>query len=350
MHARTAKKWNLSAANSGFTIVELFVAITIIAVLVSLLIPGIQIAREAARRAQCQNNLKQIGVALQTFHDVGTRFPCGGWGNEWVGVPERDATESQPGGWIYSLLPYLEHEALHNLGFGSIGSVADSLYSERLATPVCVFVCPSRRSCSAWPIPDQHLHVLNAKPFGKPKLVARSDYAISGGASNIFSFRGPANFAEGDDGTFWRNAPAPVRFNGISHLRTGASLRSITDGTSKTYLIGEKYVDPDSYMTGTSLGDNESMYAGYCVDLHRFAGGIENTKHSLSPYAPPLADVAIPDGGIPSIARFGSAHSNGFHMALCDGSIQFSSYELDPDVHLRLGHRSDAGAPLVSLR
>ena len=181
-------------------------------------------------------------------------------------------------------------------------------------------------------------------------LVARSDYAINGGASNIFSFSGPASIAEGDSNEFWENSPAPVGFSGISHLRIGASLRSISDGASKTYLVGEKYVNSESYTTGASLGDNESMYAGYCTDLHRFTGGIENTKHSLSPYAAPLYDSSVSDNGIPAIARFGSAHSAGFNMVFCDGSIHHVLYDLEPDVHLRAGHRSDAGGSLVSLR
>jgi type II secretory pathway pseudopilin PulG len=333
----------------GFTIVELLVLTVILSILMCLLLPAVQSTRESARRVQCQNNLKQISAALFAFHDAKTSFPFGGWGHEWVGVPERGAKEKQPGGWIYVLLPNLGLEQLHNLGFGSQGSVGDEFYSQRLETPISLFVCPSRRPCATWPIAPQHVHVLNPKPFGKPRSTARSDYAISSGASNLYSFSGPPSIAQGDDGQFWRNSPAPVKFSGISHLRIGATLKSITDGTSKTYLVGEKYIDSNSYMTGTSLGDNESLYSGYCTDLHRFAGGIENAKHSLSPYAAPIHDRNIAENGIPAIARFGSAHLAGFNMVNCDGSIHFSSYDVDPEIHLRAGHRSDAGAPLASL-
>jgi prepilin-type processing-associated H-X9-DG protein len=176
--------------------------------------------------------------------------------------------------------------------------------------------------------------------------VARADYAINAGTSHVFSFGGPADLKQGDDALFWKNAPNPENFSGISHLRMAASLKAIVDGNSKTYLVGEKHLHTESYSTGLSLGDNESMYAGYCTDLHRFAGAVENMKLSLPPFAAPLSDNINPASGVPGYARFGSAHPNGVNMAYCDGSVHFTSYEIDPEVHFRAGHRSDDGNPL----
>jgi hypothetical protein len=179
-------------------------------------------------------------------------------------------------------------------------------------------------------------------------MVARADYAINAGTSHIFSFFGPANVMQGDDPEYWKKeAPYPDGFSGISHLRAAVAMSSIFDGASKTYLLGEKYLEPANYMTGYSPGDNESLYAGYCTDLHRFAGVIENLKLSRAPFVPPLNDQAIPDSNISGSVRFGSAHPSGFQMGYCDGSVHLIVFDIDPEVHFRSGHRSDHGAPIA---
>jgi prepilin-type N-terminal cleavage/methylation domain-containing protein len=335
--------------SSGFTLVELLVVIAILGTLFGLLAPAIQHAREAGRRTQCQNNLRQLALGLLSYHDVFKSFPYGGWGHEWVGMPDYRHGWRQPGGWAFSLLPFMEESTLQNLGAGSVGAIADELYSQRLQTPLAVFNCVSRRPCAAWPIADKYAYIRTPKPFGRPNIVARSDYAINGGSSHVYGFDGPRDLAEGNDPLYWATAPVPARFSGISHLRTAIALRSITDGTSKTYLMGEKYIDHGSYSNGESVGDSESLYAGYCTDLHRFAGAVENVRHSLIPLAAPLSDHDKQASGISATSRFGSAHPAGFSMVYCDGSVDFLSFEIDPEVHLRSGHTRDADNPLSSL-
>src|SRR5688500_4486520 len=112
-------------AHAGFSLVELMVAIAIIGALLGFLLPAFQAARESARRTQCQNNLKQIGLAVLNYHDQHNTFPHGGWGHEWVGVPERGIGMSQPGGWIYSTLPNLGYLTLRDAGSGQTGSARD---------------------------------------------------------------------------------------------------------------------------------------------------------------------------------------------------------------------------------
>jgi hypothetical protein len=180
-------------------------------------------------------------------------------------------------------------------------------------------------------------------------VVARGDYAINGGASDVYSFSGPDDLRQGDDIQFWTGASVPTRFSGVSHLQTAAALKSILDGASKTYLVGEKYVDSGSYTNGESIGDNESLYAGYCTDLHRFTGAVESVKYSLPPFAEPVSDFAVSSDGISAAARFGSAHPGGFNMANCDGATLFLSFEIDPEIHLRSGHCRDEGRVLASL-
>jgi prepilin-type processing-associated H-X9-DG protein len=95
-----------------------------------------------------------------------------------------------------------------------------------------------------------------------------------------------------------------------------------------------------------SPGDNESLYAGYCTDLHRFAGVLERIKVGLEPFAAPLNDYATADNATPGSVRFGSAHAAGCNMAYCDGSVRFINYDIEGVVHFRSGHRSDEGNSL----
>jgi type II secretory pathway pseudopilin PulG len=329
--------------------VELLVVIAVIGILVALLMPAIQSARESARRVHCQNNVKQIGAALFSYHDAFKTFPHGGWGHGWVGAPERGAGRRQPGGWIYALLPFAEEQDLHDLGFALSGADADRAYSLRLQSSICLLVCSSRRPCTTWPVSNKYPYARTPKPYGTVADVARSDYAINGGSSVLITHAGPMDFNLGDDESYWRTASSNRKYTGVSHLRTAASLRQITDGASKTYLVGEKYIESAHYDTGESAGDNESQYAGYCSDLHRFAGALERLTVSQSPLAPPISDSAASSSGVSPPFRFGSAHVDGLNMQTCDGAVHYVDFDIEPDVHLRFGHRNDGGAAIDAL-
>ena len=111
----------------------------------SLLLPAIQAAREAARRTQCKNNLKQIGLAAQNHLNTQKFFPTGGWGYHWVGDPDHGYGMSQPGGWGFTLLPYIEEKTIYNMGRGLTAAAKMTALGQMMATPAPFFCCPSRR-------------------------------------------------------------------------------------------------------------------------------------------------------------------------------------------------------------
>jgi len=309
----------------GFTLVELLVVIAIIGILVALLLPAVQAARESARRTQCINHLRQMGLGSLNHHDVHGHFPSGGWGFLWVGDPDRGFGESQPGGWIYNILPFIEQGTLHDLGSG----VEDKtqINSNRIGTALQTLNCPSRRPAVAYPATARFSHL--RKPIGTASTlnVARSDYAANGG-ENIFPYgAGPSNYA--GEATFsW---PDQRTATGIMYGRSEVGTHHISDGMSNTYLIAEKYLMPDNYTNGADPGDNENMYMGFNEDIVRWTGD------GISFRLPPLPDTP----GVLGRNGFGSAHAAIMNAAYCDGSVHGISYSIDEEVHRRLGNRKD---------
>lgn len=320
----------------AFTLVELLVVLAIIGVLIALLLPAVSAAREAARRGACTNHLKQISLATLLHHDTHGQFPFGGWGHAWTGMAEQGQGRSQPGGWAYATLPFLEQEMLYSLDAGKQGEEAESARATRLQTALPAFTCPSRRSTDLWPTSEGYLGVSDSpKPhLRRPRMcstvsrVARGDYAINSGTLQITSQPGPVSLEEGLSGDF--NWPNVKGYDGVSYVRAGVSCRRIVDGLSHTYLMGEKYLDSDRYFDGLAAGDNETLYSGYSSDLHRYASvGLNPERDALT------GAVSMGDW------RFGSAHAAALNMAMCDGSITMLGYDVDPTVHAQSASRTD---------
>ncbi|HOM17287.1 MAG TPA: DUF1559 domain-containing protein [Thermoguttaceae bacterium] len=315
----------------GFTLVELLVVITIIGILIALLLPAVQSAREAARRAQCQHNIKQIGLACLNHESAYRIFPSNGWGWGWVGDPDQGAGRRQPGGWIYHILPYLEQEALYNLGRGKTFAEKKVLNRTLVSTPLVVFTCPSRRRAAPWPVQSIYdlnwINVDNASTL----QIARSDYAVNAGVATwVEHSKGPGDLAGG------ANWPT-LDYNGIAHQCSEIAMADIKDGSSNTFLAGEKYLNPDHYNTGGDGGDNESMYAGNDNDNARVA--YYDPANSGNNKLPMQDRPAYGDS-----YRFGSAHAAGLYFVFCDGSVRMISYSIDPQTFVYLANRKDGQA------
>jgi prepilin-type N-terminal cleavage/methylation domain-containing protein/prepilin-type processing-associated H-X9-DG protein len=308
---------------AGFTLIELLVVIAIIAMLIGLLLPAVQRVREASNRIKCANNLKQMGIAALNHESTFKYFPGAGWSGRWVGEPDRGTDPSQPGGWIYQILSFIEQDNLRNWGAGLPADQQKKINNQRIGTTSPLMNCPTRRSGGPY-ANRQGVAYINSN--GAPPWLARADYAAC--ASDLDfdeNGQGPGSLKQGDDPKFWKplQVTANREFHGVIFQRSQIKIADITNGTSNTYLVGEKYLNPASYATQDDESDDESMYVGFdnCV--------IRNTA------LPPLHDRK----GLVDMSRFGSAHVGGCNMLYCDGRVEFVAYNVDPAVHRRAGNR-----------
>lgn len=309
---------------SGFTLVELLVAMAVIAILIALLLPAVQAARAAARRTECRNRFKQIALAYHNHEETYRRLPTNGWGVQWVGDPTRGTDRSQPGGWAYNLLPFLEQAALRKRGQGFSGAALASALSEVRQTPMPAFRCPERPGGSLSPA-NSTFPPFNATPSAN---VAKLDFAVNEGDYITNTGAGPPSLAVGDSSTYvWTDVSLAT---GVCFQRSEIRLADIKDGLSSTYLVGEKYVMSTAYQTATDPGYDQSWNSGVDLDMNRWT------------IDPPLQDSTTQYE-----RRFGSAHSGGLNMALCDGSVRFVSYSIDGATHRALGNRRDGKAVVV---
>jgi prepilin-type N-terminal cleavage/methylation domain-containing protein len=340
----------------GFTLVELLVVIAIIGILVALLLPAIQAARESARRSQCENNLKQIGLAFLNHEDSNGFFPSGGWGYLWTGDPDLGSGESQPGGWAFSILPYLEEGNTFLVGKGLPTAQKRTELALQKAHPVPVFYCPSRRPAQVTYGSE------SSNNAGDPpgKFVAKTDYAASGGTNSPAEGRpgwsqGPSNndcpdkFPNCNWGTNYTDENIKKLFDGVVRPRIPVKLRQVTDGTSKTLLVGEKYLWVQHYgdTTGqvSTCADNNSPYQGYDWDVIRWATARRDTAASWRgdmDYQPQSDSIPpLNSGGC--VVNFGSAHPSVFQVARCDGSVDALTFDVDIEALELLANRHDDG-------
>jgi prepilin-type N-terminal cleavage/methylation domain-containing protein/prepilin-type processing-associated H-X9-DG protein len=282
---------------SAFTLIELLVVIAIIAILIGLLLPAVQKVREAAARAQCSNNLKQLGLALHNHNDALGYLPRGS--SDGPSVTCCSADDRRGWTWMYYLLPYIEQSNLYN----------DPSNADIYVTPVKILYCPSRRAPAL---------------YGSS---AKSDYAGNGG--DVIGNHGV-------QGVFVRTFLTLPSSNPTYQTRR---LLDVIDGTSNTIAIGEKQLNPKNF--GHDGGDNEPwVNSGWDEDNVRFGGTPSYTGGGLQA---DYLDPAYPPTTWPE--HFGSSHTGGANFVFCDGSVHFLSFSIDPEQFRRACLIND-GLPL----
>ncbi len=309
---------NLSNTRSGFTLIELLVVIAIIAMLIALLLPAVQQARETARRGQCRNNLKQIGLAIQNFHEVKGTLPSSRLG-------------PQHASWFVQIMPYVDQTPLYKQW-----NLNATYYLQKPAvrtTSVPMFYCPSRRTqmlstqfeVSTTSLPDTQLYP-----------GALGDFAANGGAHVDAIVDNPLC-----NGVMCQ-AQSQLSGSTIVNTQSRTGLRDLRDGTSHVFLAGEKHVPESKYGQAGGQGDG-SIYNGDFPRSYNRIAGRDNVGQPRFKLAANGEDLSGPWH-----CRFGSHHAGIVQFVFGDGHVSAVNVAADIDVLHKLAVRND-GKPVEDL-
>ena len=348
---------NNSIIRRGFTLIELLVVMTIIAVLVGLTLPAVNIARESARRMVCVNNLTQISRAFTSHVTAQGFFPTGGWGYFWIGEPDCGYGSQQPGGWLFSILDYMEQGNVRNQGLGLNGSSRATALAERMRTPIPIINCPTRRTRNIYPTSGDTKYITQSndhsfvglkgtasssvQPLSSVVECIKGDYATNAGTfgndisgheiygmvnAHSYNYKG-YSMRDYSMKYLTDSTDSTGGLNGISFLFSEVTPDEVEDGLTNTYMVGEKYLNTNRYIVDNteSMADNESAYDGADNDNQRICSGGPGRDRKGTDWLDP----------------FGSAHPISFNMAFADGSVRRVNYNINTDIHRNLCNRRD---------
>lgn len=293
----------------GFTLVELLVVIAIIGILVALLLPAVQQAREAARRMQCSNNLKQMGLAIHNHENALKIYPTGGnvpWPviEQYVTAGRPNGPDKQGLGWAYQIIPYMEGQNVYIV----------TKQAELEAIALSFYFCPSRRS----PTKQETRYLMD---------YASATPSVEGTWNNTDSLWQGDTWAVPSNKT-WRGIIVRTDWD-ISFVAKGNSPPcdpgQVKDGLSNTLMISEKRLKPNNYRSG-DWHDDRGWTDGWDPDIIRCTGFRPAPDQNVSD------DVGY---------QFGSAHASGINCVMGDGSVRSLSYSIDQVIFNRLGDRMD---------
>jgi len=359
----TAQRTRISSP--GFTLIELLVVIAIIGILVSFLLPAVQKAREVGRQAACQDNLKQIGIAFNTHANEYGWYPTGGWGSSWSGDYQRGYGKKQPGGWYYNILAFTESASIRKMATPSNVGMPSFICPTRRGVPAAAYsdyAANGGTTAETWPPTSAYAANQYGPGFqigGGPSSEAIGDslpsLSAAGGPSNWSGIPcPPSGWPPNDPSIPWPppaivaptlnnpgsgpaappNPPLPeignlcwpdwatganpsvAIANGITFLRSQIRPKDVTDGVSKTIMLGEKS------MAVGGLSDS-SAYIGHASYTIRW--------ESTAP---------VPDQNTNSSA-YGSGHPAIAYFVFCDGSVHSILFSIDMATFKALGGRND---------
>jgi prepilin-type N-terminal cleavage/methylation domain-containing protein len=304
-------------SRKGFTLIELLVVIAIIGILIGFLLPAVQKVRESANRVTCKNNLKQIGLAFMSHHDVYGVFPSAGlkwtdgndrtWVNGGPGVGTPAGYDLQAWGWGYQILPFIEQ---------------NNLWSARTDNdvtrhPVPLFFCPTVGQIRIYPYTQNGDNTTTTR--------AMIDYLGNGGSFGYDQYTTPSASLDGP------LVPASVL------SKTSVKIADITDGTGNTLLVGEKFLYPKAFAGQSYCSDDQGFVDGWDNDTIGLAKGRGDVNSA--PIPPQRIVINGPEGNDCG-SIFGSIHSS-CHFVFCDGSVHAVDFGIDPTNWLRLCSMND---------
>lgn len=335
----------MRSGNRGFTLVELLVVIAIIGVLIGLLLPAVQAARESGRRSQCTNHLKQLSLGIHGFLDANRRFPKAFLASDAYKGSVADATYGAGISWIAVILPFIEHQSLHsriNFNIAGITNATDPNSSLARDNAVNTLYCPSngterdRRTSGATGSLSAHawtMHYFGIMGVVVPSSLVGTYPKYSNGGQWPQAIRPP----QGIFSAFASNTSVKREPDGVSD-------KDVTDGLSKTYLLGEISWDGMGSQGAFNVRSYLSGFNAY--GLGQFINPVRNIWYSrpINMSRQQIVAGSIPSDGQYNNMNWGSNHPGGAMFSKGDGSVEFVAETIAMDVFMATGSRN-SGEP-----